>query len=129
MTETIALKTKDGKPVGGLPFTAEGFKMEAAYRHQWQAAARDVNGLDSETLVRLPDGSFLIAEEYAPSLVEVAADGTVMKRHVPAGLEAALKNDGVEVVGTLPAIMAKRYINRGTRERRGLAGRQPPSMR
>ena len=99
--------------MGGLPFTADGFKTEAAYRHRRQAADRDVNGLDTETLARLPDGSFLIADEYAPSIVEVAADGTLVQRHVPAGLEAALKNDDVEVVGTLPAIMAKRYINRG----------------
>jgi hypothetical protein len=43
----------------------------------------------------------------------VAADGTVLKRHVPAGLEGVFKNDDVEVVGTLPALMAKRYLNRG----------------
>lgn len=112
VTETIALKGKDGKPVGGLPFTADGIKMEAAYDINGKVLT-GVNGLDSEALVRLPDGSFLIADEYAPSIVEVAADGTLVKRHVPAGLETALANDGVEVVGSLPAIMAKRYINRG----------------
>ena len=113
VTETIALKTKSGKPVGGLPFSAEGFKTEAAYDVTGKLLPVDVNGFDTETLARLPDGSFLIGEEYGPSLVEVAADGTVTKRHVPAGLEMALKNDEVEVVGTLPAIMAKRYLNRG----------------
>lgn len=113
VTETIALKTKSGKPVGGLPFSAEGFKTEAAYDLNGKLLPVDVNGFDTETLARLPDGSFLIGEEYGPSLVEVAADGTVTKRHVPAGLEMALKNDEVEVEGTLPAIMAKRYLNRG----------------
>lgn len=113
VTETIALKTKSGKPVGGLPFSAEGFKSEAAYGVDGKLLSIDVNGLDTETLARLPDGSFLIGEEYAPSLVEVAADGTVLKRHVPAGLEGVFKNDDVEVVGTLPAMMAKRYLNRG----------------
>jgi hypothetical protein len=113
VTETIVLKTKSGKPVGGLPFSAEGFKTEAAYDVNGKLLPVDVNGFDTETLARLPDGSFLIGEEYGPSLVEVAPDGTVTKRHVPAGLEAALKNDEVEVVGTLPAIMAKRYLNRG----------------
>lgn len=113
VAETIALKTKSGKPVGGLPFSAEGFKTEAAYDINGKLLPVDVNGLDTETLARLPDGSFLVGEEYGPSLIEIAADGTVMKRHVPAGLEGALKNDDVEVVGTLPAIMAKRYLNRG----------------
>ena len=112
VTETIALKDKTGKLVGGLPFTADGIKMEAAFDMNGKPLT-GVNGLDSEALVRLPGGGFLIADEYAPSIVEVAADGTLVKRHVPAGLEAALANDGVEVVGTLPAIMAKRYINRG----------------
>lgn len=113
VTETIPLKTSSGKPVGGLPFSAEGFKTEAAYDVNGKLLPGDVNGFDTETLARLPDGSFLIGEEYGPSLIEVAADGTVTKRHVPAGLETALKNDDVEVVGTLPALMAKRYLNRG----------------
>ena len=113
IVETIPLKTKSGKLVSGLPYSAEGFKSEAAYDLSGKLLPTDVNGLDTETLARLPDGSFLIGEEYAPSLVEVAADGTVLKRHVPAGLEAIFKNDDVEVVGDLPAIMAKRYLNRG----------------
>ena len=113
IAETIALKTKSGKPVGGLPFSAEGFKTEAAYDINGKLLPVDVNGLDTETLARLPDGSFLIGEEYGPSLVEVSADGTLMKRYVPAGLEAALGNMDVEVMGSLPAIMAMRYLNRG----------------
>lgn len=113
VAEIIALRTKSGKPVGGLPFSADGFKTEAAYDINGKLLPVEVNGLDTETLARLPDGSFLIGEEYGPSLIEVAADGTVTKRHVPAGLEGALKNDDVEVVGTLPTIMAKRYLNRG----------------
>jgi len=112
VTETISLKDKTGKLVGGLPFTADGIKMEAAFDMNGKPLT-GVNGLDSEALVRLPGGGFLIADEYAPSIVEVAADGTLVKRHVPAGLETTLANDGVEVVGTLPAIMAQRYINRG----------------
>lgn len=113
VTETIPLKLKSGKPVGGLPFSAEGFTTEAAYDVNGKLLAGDVNGFDTETLARLPGGGFLIGEEYGPSLIEVAADGTVVKRHVPAGLETALANPDVEVVGTLPALMARRYLNRG----------------
>ena len=64
VTETIALKTKSGKPVGGLPFSAEGFKSEAAYGVDGKLLPIDVNGLDTETLARLPDGSFLIGESH-----------------------------------------------------------------
>lgn len=70
-------------------------------------------GLDTETLARLPDGRFLIGEEYGSSLVEVAADGTITKRLRPAGLEGILTHDAVEVVGLLPAIIAKRCLNCG----------------
>lgn len=111
--ETVALKGKSGKPVGGLPFSAEGFKTEAAYDVDGKLLPGDPSGLDTETLARLPDGSFLIGEEYGSSLVEAAADGTVTRRHVPAGLETALKDADYDVVGTLPAIIAKRALNRG----------------
>ena len=111
--ETVALKGKSGKPVGGLPFSADGFTTEAAYDVDGKLLPGDPSGLDTETLARLPDGSFLIGEEYGASLVEAAADGTVTKRHVPAGLEGALKDADYDVAGTLPAIIAKRALNRG----------------
>lgn len=113
LLETVAVKGKSGKPVGGLPFSAEGFQTEAAYDVSGALLPGDPSGLDTETLARLPDGSFLIGDEYGASLVEAAADGTVIRRHVPAGLEGALKGADYEVVGTLPAIIAMRALNRG----------------
>lgn len=113
LLETVAVKGKSGKPVGGLPFSAEGFQTEAAYDVSGALLPGDPSGLDTETLARLPDGSFLIGDEYGASLVEAAADGTVIRRHVPAGLEGALKGADYEVVGTLPAIIARRALNRG----------------
>jgi hypothetical protein len=111
--ETIPLKGKSGKPVSGLPFTSGALKLEAAYDLNGAAIKGDPSGLDTETLARLPDGSFIIGEEYGSSLVDVAADGTVIRRHVPAGIEAELKSADYDVVGTLPAIIAKRTLNRG----------------
>jgi hypothetical protein len=113
LIESLPLKGKSGKPVSGLPFSGEGLKLEAAYDVNGQVIAGDPSGLDTETLARLPDGSFLVGEEYGSSLVEIAADGTVMKRHVPAGIETALAGADYEVVGSLPAIIAKRTLNRG----------------
>ncbi len=113
LLETIPLKGKSGKPVSGLPFTSGNYKLEAAYDINGAPIAGDPSGLDTETLSRLPDGSFVIGEEYGSSIVEVAADGTVTKRHVPAGLETELKGADYDVVGSLPAIIAKRALNRG----------------
>jgi hypothetical protein len=113
LLESFSLKGKSGKPVSGLPFTSNNFKLEAAYDVNGALIAGDPSGLDTETLARLPDGSFIIGEEYGSSLVEVAADGTVTRRHVPAGVETELKTADYEVVGSLPAIIAKRTLNRG----------------
>ncbi len=113
LLETIPLKGKSGKPITGLPFTSAGLKLEAAYDGKGVLIAGDPSGLDTEALVRLPDGSFIVGEEYASSLVEVSADGTITKRHVPVGLEGELTGADYEVVGTLPALIAKRALNRG----------------
>jgi Esterase-like activity of phytase len=113
LLETIQLKGKSGKPISGLPFTSGNLKLEAAYDINGAPLAGDPSGLDTEALVRLPDGSFIIGEEYASSLVEVSADGTVRKRHVPQGLEADLNKADYDVVGSLPGIIAKRALNRG----------------
>jgi hypothetical protein len=113
LLETIPLKGKSGKPVWGLPFTSDNFKLEAAYDVNGKLLPGDPSGLDTETLARLPDGSFIVGEEYGSSILEVAADGTVTKRHAPAGVEAELKTADYEVVGSLPAIIAKRTLNRG----------------
>jgi hypothetical protein len=113
LLETIPLKGKSGKPVSGLPFSSENFKLEAAYDVNGKVIPGDPSGLDTETLARLPDGSFIVGEEYGSSILEIATDGTITKRHVPAGVEAELKGADYEVVGSLPAIIAKRTLNRG----------------
>jgi hypothetical protein len=113
LLESLPLKGKSGKPISGLPFTSGALKLEAAYDIAGQPLPGDPSGLDTETLARLPDGSFLAGEEYASSLVEIDASGTIIRRHVPAGLDGELKNADYEVVGTLPAIIGKRMLNRG----------------
>jgi hypothetical protein len=73
--------------------------------------ARNPSGLDPEGLVRTSQGDFWIVEEYAPSLVHIAPDGTVIKRYVPQGLN--YEGTGYPVVDNLPAIYASRKDNRG----------------
>ncbi|MFT3987266.1 esterase-like activity of phytase family protein [Aestuariivirga sp.] len=111
--ETLPLKGKSGKPVTGLPFSSGALALEAAYDANGKPIAGNPSGLDTETLARLPDGSFIAGEEYGSSLVEIAADGTVTKRIVPVGLEGELKDADYQVTPGLPAIIAKRMLNRG----------------
>lgn len=109
----LPLKGASGKPVTGLPNPLTAATTEAAYDVSGKIIAPDPSGLDTEALVRLPDGSFWIGEEYAPSLLEVAPDGTIRRRLVPAGVEADLAKADYPVAGVLPAILAKRQLNRG----------------
>lgn len=112
-TAWIQLKDAAGKTITGLSNPLKGAKTEAAYDTNGQALPLDPNGLDTEGLVRLQDGSFWIGEEYGPSLVHVAADGNIIERLVPAGLEADFAGATYKVTGSLPALLAKRQLNRG----------------
>ncbi len=110
--EIIELKDRDGKKISGISNPLSNFS-EIAYDMDGKEMAYDPNGLDVEAVMRLSDGSFWLSEEYAPSLVHVAADGKIIKRLVPAGLEGDLSGATYDVEGSLPAILAKRHANRG----------------
>jgi hypothetical protein len=112
---SIALTTSASRPVTGLPnFARSGdsapYAADAKTRINYNA-----NGLDTEGVVQTPDGRFWVVDEYGPSIVEIATDGHVLTRYVPAGLQDNYKRAGVSypVKGTLPAEFAKRRENRG----------------
>lgn len=113
ITEVIQLKDADGKQISGLPNPFTSMATENAYDNKGNALAFDANGLDTEAMVRLSDGSFWISEEYAPSLVHVSATGTILERLVPAGIEDELASANYPVNGLLPEILSKRKLNRG----------------
>ncbi|MEV6210658.1 esterase-like activity of phytase family protein [Kitasatospora sp. NPDC051914] len=71
----------------------------------------DPYGLDSEGLVRLPDGSFWISSEYGSSLLHFSARGVLDTVLVPAG--SAYTAPGVRVLPILPAVEAKQKNNKG----------------
>ncbi|MGV6818593.1 MAG: choice-of-anchor I family protein [Thiotrichales bacterium] len=110
--EVITIKDKDGNPISGVSNQLSNF-TEKAYDIDGNEMAYDPNGLDTEALAVLKDGSFWISEEYAPSLVHADADGKIIERLVPAGLESELSGANYTVKGDLPAIIAKRHPNRG----------------
>jgi len=111
--QRIVLKDRNGNPITGLSNPLTVTDTENAYTPDGSKLALDPQGLDTEALVRLSDGTFWLAEEYGPSLVHVAADGQIIERVVPAGMESDLAAANYSVSGTLPAILKKRKLNRG----------------
>ena len=113
VVDTIRIKRADGTPVTGLPNPLTKATTETPLDGNGKPLATDPAALDTEALVRLPDGTFWIGEENAPSILHVAADGKVLRRFVPQGSEADFAAAGYPVAGTLPAILTKRQLNRG----------------
>jgi hypothetical protein len=106
--DEIGIRTRGGAPVTGLPNTDVD---ETPYGHDGiTLLPLNPNGLDVEGLAVARDGSFWIADEYRPSLARIAADGTVLTRLIPGGTSLLADTD---VRNVLPAIYAKRRLNRG----------------
>lgn len=109
----VPIKGKSGKPISGRPPAATASRAELIFAADGKPLPPDPSGIDPEAFVKLSDGSFWIAEEFGPSLLHVAQDGTVLKRVVPAGTAAEFKDADYEVIGGLPAILRNRPSNRG----------------
>lgn len=110
--EVIAINDAAGKPISGVSNPISNFS-EKAYDKEGNELTLDPNGIDSEAMVALSDGTFWLAEEYTSSILHVAADGKVIVRYVPAGLESEYSSATYLVEGKLPAIITKRHANRG----------------
>lgn len=111
---TLPLRTPAGDPLLGLPppySLAEEY--EPALALDGTLLAPDPSGADTEGVAVAPDGSFWIGEEYGPSLLRVAPDGTVGARLVPEGCAAWFADAAYPIRDTLPAITARRRLNRG----------------
>ncbi len=113
VSNAIPLKTPKGNPVTGLTNPLKVAKTDKPRDGAGQPIAQDPNAIDSEGLVKLPDGRFFIGEENATGIVEISADGVITRRFVPAGTEQDLAAADYPISGTLPAILAKRHSNRG----------------
>jgi hypothetical protein len=122
IVRAIPLRTTDGTPMSGLPNPLTVATTEIPRDGAGAVIAQDASSIDAEALVRVPlfGGRFLIGEENGPSILEVMGDGRIIKRFVPAGTEtdytspaAPLVPAGYVVEGSLPAILAKRRLNRG----------------
>ena len=108
---TLPLRGRSGKAISGLPIP--GKASEQAIDLAGQPIHPDPSGADSEGIAAASDGTFWIADEYGPSLLHVAGDGTVMTRWVPRGTEGRFDGADYPVAGVLPASAARLQANRG----------------
>ncbi|QAY75398.1 esterase-like activity of phytase family protein [Sphingosinicella sp. BN140058] len=109
---TLRLTDAQGTPISGLPMPGGDHAIsEPAFDLDGRVIAPDPSGLDSEGIVALADGSFVVGDEFGPSLVRIAAEGQVLARFVPETV--TLTGARYPVHRTLPAIAARRQINRG----------------
>jgi Esterase-like activity of phytase len=111
----LPIGDKDGMGVTGLPISP-AYNTEAAISIDQGALADNDNGMDTEALVRLADGTFWIAEEYGPSLAHISAAGRVIERVTPSGVKPAGAvpfAPNYPVTDGLPGILVKRKQNRG----------------
>lgn len=108
LVRIVAIQDAQGKPITGLANPgSDQLLSEPVFDLAGHAIAPDPDGLDTEGLVALGDGRFWVGDEFGPSIVQLDANGTVLRRLLPAG------SDGPHTAGSLPAIAAKRQINRG----------------
>jgi len=111
--ETVTLKNTVGQPISGVVNPLTTSNTENGYANMGAKLAFDSEGLDVESVVRLSDGTFWISDEYGPSIAHVAADGRIIKRLVPTGLEKDLASARYPVMAKLPGILKWRKLNRG----------------
>ncbi|WP_375402454.1 esterase-like activity of phytase family protein [uncultured Sphingomonas sp.] len=114
IVRSVPLRDRDGQAVSGLPVPGgPNNRSEPAIGLDGRVIAPDPSGVDSEGVAPLRDGGFWVGDEYGPSLLRVGADGAVAVRWVPAGCEELFAGARYPVVGALPAIAARRRLNRG----------------
>ncbi len=97
IVKEIPLRTENGDSMNGLPTDTE---QEIPLDLKGARLTTSRRGLDSEALVHMPQGTFWVAEEYEPSILNFYSNGKLIRRYSPAN-------------GMLPTIFAKRQMNAG----------------
>jgi hypothetical protein len=111
LVKRMALRTRGGSRLSAKALP--GGEMEEVYGTDGSRMQPSVLGADTEAIAVLPDGSFVLAEEYGPSLLKADAAGIVSERWMPEGRESDVSHEDVVVKGVLPARTARRRLNRG----------------
>jgi hypothetical protein len=112
LTERVQLKRGDGTLLTGLPNIAGTTGL--AYDDEVPTdlmlnplGTLDPLGADMEGIVKTPDGTFWMVDEYRPAIYHFDAEGKMIDRFVPEGSPAST---GTAV---LPPVYAQRRSNRG----------------
>ncbi len=114
IVRTAPLHGDDGKPLTGLPTPgSDNSRMEPAVNMDGTPHGPDPGGVDSEGIAVAADGTIWIGDEYGPSLLRIDDTGKVLMRLVPAGAEATVAGAPYPSAAVLPALAARRHVNRG----------------
>jgi hypothetical protein len=102
--QVILLRDQSCNPLTGLPIPpgSTGSTGELAFALDGASLQPDPNGIDSEGLVALADGSFWVSDEYGPFLAHFNGNGCTIERIGPGTGGRAL-----------PLVLATRRLNRG----------------
>jgi len=112
LVRSLRVSDAEGRPISGLPVPGGPHtRCEPAFDLGGEPLDPDPSGLDTEGIAALPDGGFWVGDEFGPSLVRLDGDGRVVKRLVPQGV--ALHGAAYPVEASLPALAARRQLNRG----------------
>lgn len=110
IAEFIALRGRDGKPLSGRG-NEPGDEPCFASASAEHPLGPDPGGVDPEGIRCLPDGKFLVSEEYSPSILVVAPTGEVLMRYTPKS--KLVPGAGYPIKAILPDALVHRRVNRG----------------
>jgi len=114
LLRTVPIRGRRGQPISGRPpLYGRAEETEPALAVDGTLLPPDPSGADTEGLAVASDGDFWVADEYGPSLFQIAPDGIVRRRLVPAGSEDWFLGADYPVEAVLPAIATRRRLNRG----------------
>ncbi len=116
LPELIIPKTdRDGYPVTGLPNLGapSSLKDDVPFGAVCDPTplAYDQSGLDTEAVRLLPNGMFVVVDEYSPSIVILSSEGQVLVRSTP--VSKPLPFAKYTVKNILPDVLLNRRNNRG----------------
>jgi hypothetical protein len=108
--QTIPLADANGKLITGLS-NVKGEERLYESPDAKEPIPYDQDGVDPEGIRVLPDGKFLLSEEYSPSIFVVATNGRVLMRYTPQS--KPLPDATYPVKAILPDIFTQRRSNKG----------------
>lgn len=105
VTDLLPIKDRSGQPLNGI---AGGDQDDTGgtYDASGKPVTSEQIGIHPGGIVKLKDGTFWIGERYAPSLLHIARDGTVLERIVPDGTLEEYARANYLVRGGLPNVLA-----------------------